>query len=167
MKNNDLKKPLNIFVPVGDGNIISGVHKGFKDLVELGWLDQMPHIYGIQAEGSAAIANAFDAGNEEIIPVKSNTLADSIWVDNPRDGLRALRAATQTGGKYIKVSDPQILKAIATLGSEAIFSEPAAATAYAGLVKAVKLGFIREDDPVLVLLTGSGLKDVGAAIKAV
>ena len=162
-----LKKPLNIFVPVGDGNIISGVHKGFKDLMELGWLEQMPHIYGIQAEGSAAIANAFDAGTEEILPVKSNTIADSIWVDNPSDGLRALRAVTQTDGKYIKVSDPQILKAIATLGSEAIFSEPAAATAYAGLVKAMKLGYLQSDDPVLVLLTGSGLKDVGAAIKAV
>ena len=162
-----LKKPLNVFVPVGDGNIISGVHKGFKDLQELGWLDQMPRIFGIQPEGSASIANAFKAGNEEILPVKADTLADSVSVDHPHDGLRALRAATQTGGKYITISDQSILDAIARLGREGIFVEPAAASAYAGLESAVKQGFLEASDPVLVLLTGSGLKDVKAAQRAV
>ncbi len=163
----NLKKPLNVIVPVGDGNIIAGIHKGFKDLVELGWLEHMPHIYGIQPEGSAAIANAFNAGTEEIIPVKADTLADSVSVDHPHDGLRALRAATQTGGRYITISDGQILAAIARLGREGIFVEPAAATAYAGLEAAVKQGLFDTSDPVLVMLTGSGLKDVKAAIQAV
>ena len=67
-------KPLSVFVSVGDGNIISGIHKGFKDLMALGWMEQTPRIFGIQAEGSAAIANAFRAGNEEIIPVAAKTL---------------------------------------------------------------------------------------------
>lgn len=163
----NLKKPLNVIVPVGDGNIIAGIHKGFKDLVELGWLEHMPHIYGIQPEGSAAIANAFTAGTEEIIPVKADTLADSVSVDHPHDGLRALRAATQTGGRYITISDQHILAAIARLGREGIFIEPAAATAYAGLEAAVKQGLFDVSDPVLVMLTGSGLKDVKAAIQAV
>ena len=78
-----------------------------------------------------------------------------------------MRAATQTGGKYITVSDQAILSAIARLGCEGIFAEPAAATAYAGFVKAVKNADIHPEEPVLVLLTGSGLKDVRAATMAV
>jgi threonine synthase len=163
----NLKKPLTVFVPVGDGNIISGIHKGFKDLQELGWLDQMPRIFGVQPEGSASVANAFFAGTEEIKPVAAKTIADSVSVDMPNDGLRALRAATQTNGRYITVTDDHILKAIARLGLEGIFAEPAAASAYAGLENAVEQGFIEPDDPVLVMLTGSGLKDVKAAISAV
>ena len=163
----NLEKPLNVFVSVGDGNIISGIHKGFKDLQALGWLKNMPRLFGIQAEGSAAIANAFFKNNEVINAVKATTLADSISVDLPRDGLRALRAATQTGGRYITVSDDAILAAIARLGKEGIFAEPAASTAYAGLAKAVQEGIILPDDPVLVMITGSGLKDVKAATNAV
>jgi threonine synthase len=162
-----LKKPLCVFVSVGDGNIISGLHKGFKDLLALGWLEEMPRIFGIQSLGSAAIANAFKSETEEIIPVQANTLADSISVDLPRDGLRALRAATQTNGSYITVSDEAILAAIARLGKEGIFAEPAASTAFAGLQKAKELGLITSNDPVLVMNTGSGLKDVEAAQKAV
>ena len=159
--------PLSVFVPVGDGNIISGIHKGFKDLLALGWLKEMPRIIGVQAEGSASIANAFLAGTEKIIPVSAHTIADSIAVDLPRDGVRAVRAARQTGGTYIKVSDAEILQAIATLGRTGIFTEPAGATAYAGLVRAVEEGIVHTDDPVLVLNTGSGLKDVQAAMQAV
>jgi threonine synthase len=162
-----LDKPLSVFVSVGDGNIISGVHKGFKDLFELGWLKHIPRIFGVQSEGSAAIANAFFTGNEEIKPVSATTMADSISVDMPSDGLRALRAATQTGGAYIKVKDEQIIASIAALGKVGIFSEPAASTAFAGLVQAVEQGLVEKEDPVLVLLTGSGLKDVKAAMQAV
>lgn len=157
---------LTILVSVGDGNIISGIHKGFKDLLELGWLDRMPRIIGVQAEGSAAIANAYHAGNEKIIPVPANTLADSISVDLPRDGVRAVRAASQTGGSYVTVADQEILAAIARLGQVGIFAEPAGATSLAGLVKAISQGLVAPDDPVLVVNTGSGLKDVKAAMAA-
>lgn len=160
-------KHLAVFVSVGDGNIISGIHKGFKDLFALGWLKKMPRIFGVQAEGSAAIANAYLAGSEQIEPVSARTLADSISVDLPRDGVRAVRAARETGGGYVLVSDAEILKAIAELGRVGIFAEPAGATSYAGLVRAVQDGLIEPDQPVLVVNTGSGLKDVKAAMQAV
>jgi threonine synthase len=126
----------------------------------------MPRIFGVQAEGSAAIANAFDAGTEDVKAVSAQTLADSISVDLPSDGLRAIRAATETGGAYVKVSDEAILSAISTLGRNAIFAEPAGAAALAGLRKALESGLISSGDPILVLNTGSGLKDIAAARKA-
>ena len=161
------EQSLAIFVSVGDGNIISGLHKGFKDLRALGWLEQMPRIFGVQAEGSAAVANAFDTGTEVISAVDANTLADSISVDLPRDGVRAVRAARETDGAYVTVSDAEILAAIASLGKVGIFAEPAGATSFAGLVKAVEQGQISAQDPVLVLNTGSGLKDVNSARQSV
>lgn len=163
---NGTHKPLTVFVPVGDGNIISGIHKGFKDLEALGWLEQMPRLFGIQSENSAAVANAYFAGTEVITPVVATTIADSIAVDLPRDGVRAVRAATQTNGTYITVRDEEIIQAISELGKVGIFAEPAGSTAYAGLEKAVKMGLIQPEDPVLVLNTGSGLKDIRSAMKA-
>jgi threonine synthase len=160
-------RPFTVFVSVGDGNIISGIHKGFKDLMQLGWIESIPRIIGVQADGSAAIAETFRAGTEEIVPVMADTLADSISVDLPRDGVRAVRAARDTGGTYITVSDDEILSAIAELGRVGIFAEPAGATSYAGLVKASDQGVVGGDDPILVLNTGSGLKDVKAAMQAV
>src|SRR5215207_617919 len=159
--------PLTVFVSVGDGNIISGIHKGFKDLYQLGWLPRIPRLIGVQAEGSAAISNAFHADTETITPVSATTLADSISVDLPRDGVRAVRAAKETGGTYVNVSDDEILKAIAQLGTAGVFAEPAGAAAYAGLLKAAGSGLVGSEDPILVLNTGSGLKDVRAAMRAV
>ena len=156
-----------IFVSVGDGNIISGLHKGFKDLLALNMLENMPRIFGVQSSGSAAIANAYFSGNEKIHPVQANTIADSISVDLPRDGLRALRAAKETQGAYVIIDDEEIITAIAELGKVGIFSEPAGAAAFAGLCKARKEGIIQTDDPVVVLITGSGLKDIKAAMQAV
>jgi threonine synthase len=159
--------PEAVFVSVGDGNIISGLHKGFKDLVALGWIERLPRLFGIQSEGSAAIYNAFAAGTETITPVRADTLADSISVDLPRDGLRAVRAATQTGGAYLTVPDTDILSAMRSLAREAaVFAEPAGAAAYAGLVKAVAQGRVQPEDSVVILNTGNGLKDVRAAMQA-
>ena len=163
----NLSKPLTVFIPVGDGNIISGTHKGFKDLQALGWLKVMPRIIGVQAQGSAAIANAFMQGSEKIVPVQAETIADSISVDLPRDGVRAVRAAKETGGTYIIVKDADIIQAIGELGKVGIFAEPAGATAYAGFKQALETGVIKPEDPILVLNTGNGLKDIRAAMQAV
>ena len=159
--------PLTIFVSVGDGNIIAGIHKGFKDLQKLGWMPRIPRIIGVQAEGSAAISNAFHGNTETITPVSAKTIADSISVNLPRDGVRAVRAVKETGGTYVNVSDEEILKSIAELGRVGVFAEPAGAAAYAGLVKGTASGVVGGEDPILVLNTGSGLKDVRAAMSAV
>ena len=158
---------LTIFCSVGDGNIISGLHKGFKDLQALGWIEAPPRLVGVQAEGSAAIANAFRAKSDKIVPVHAATIADSISVDLPRDGLRALRAVRETGGTWLTVSDEQILEAMAALGRLGIFAEPAGAAAYAGLRAAGAGAGLPPGSAVLVLNTGSGLKDVRAAMQAV
>jgi threonine synthase len=126
----------------------------------------MPRIFGCQSTGSAAIYNAYKSGKEEIIAVSADTLADSISVNLPSDGLRGLRAATQTDGAYIAVEDQAILTAISDLGKVGIFAEPAGATSLAGLKQALQDGLVGEDDPILVLNTGSGLKDVKAALQA-
>jgi threonine synthase len=160
--------PDAVFVSVGDGNIISGLHKGFKDLHALGWIERMPRLYGVQSAGSAAVANAFMAGTEVIEPVRASTLADSISVDLPRDGLRAVRAARETGGAYVVVEDAEILAAIATLGRQAaVFAEPAGAAAFAGLEAAVRQGLVEREERIVVVVTGSGLKDVRSAMQAV
>ncbi len=158
---------LTIFIPVGDGNILSGVAKGFVDLLALGWIGRLPKLVGVQAEGSAAIYNAFSAGKDVVEPVSAKTVADSISVDLPRDGLRALNRVRQSGGYYLTVSDQEILDSIPTLGKAGLFVEPAAAAAFAGLQAAIRLGLHHPDEPALVLCTGSGLKDVSAAMRAV
>ncbi len=155
-----------IFVPVGDGNIISGLYKGFWDLHQIGWLERLPRLFGVQAEGSAAVARAFHANAEIIEPVQARTVADSIAVDLPRDGYRALRSVRETGGTYVTVSDEEILEAMALLGRFGWFVEPAAAASLAGLRKGLAQGYITPEDPVILLLTGSGLKDPEAALQA-
>jgi threonine synthase len=156
-----------IFVSVGDGNIISGLYKGFYDLHRLGWIDAIPRLYGVQSLGSAAIFNAFQDGADEIQAVESVTLADSISVDLPRDGWRALQVVRKTGGAYLAVSDEAILEAIEILGREvAVFTEPAGAASYAGLLMALDQGLLEPQDRVLVMNTGNGLKDIKAARQA-
>jgi threonine synthase len=155
-----------VFVSVGDGCIIGGVHKGFKDLLALGWIDKMPRLYGIQSTQSAALYNAWRDGLEIPEPIHATTRADSISVDAPRDAVKALNAVRQSNGAYIAVPDEAILAAmlpLARLG--AVFAEPAGATAYAGLVQAVREGLVTPDQTIVVINTGSGLKDVTAAIQ--
>jgi len=158
---------LSILVSVGDGNIISGIHKGFKDLFAMGLIDVVPRIIGVQSENSAAVSNAFHAKTETITPVRATTIADSISVDLPRDGIRAIRAASQTGGTYILVKDEEIIQAIPQLGKFGIFAEPAGATAFAGFLKARDMNLFGTEDRVVVINTGSGLKDVNTAMKSV
>jgi threonine synthase len=159
--------PDAIFVSVGDGNIISGLAKGFQDLLDLGWIEAAPRLYGVQSEGSAAIYNAYQRGVDEIEPVSATTLADSISVDFPRDGWRALQAARNSGGAYLQVSDQDILEAISHLALTAgVFAEPAGAAAHAGLRQAAAKEMLGPDERVVLLNTGNGIKDVASAMKA-
>jgi threonine synthase len=159
-----------ITVPVGDGCIIGGVHKGLRDLRALGWIDRVPRIIGVQAVGSSPLVDAWERGLEgwEMEPVAAHSVADSIVAGLPRDRNKALRAARETDGAYVRVSDEEILAAIPTLARGCgVFAEPAAAAAYAGLVKALEQDLIAPDERVVVLATGSGLKDVASVMKAV
>jgi len=161
-----------IFVPVGDGCIIGGIHKGLQDLLALGWIEHMPRIIGVQAAGSSPLVDAWERGLEgwEMTPVEAHSLADSIVAGLPRDRIKALRAVRETGGAYLRVSDDEILAAIPALAQGCgVFAEPAAAAAYAGLVKAVAggEGLVRSAERIVVLSTGSGLKDVASVMKSV
>jgi threonine synthase len=162
------RAPDRIFVAVGDGNIITGIWKGLLDLLALGWIDKMPKLMGVQAEGAAACYNAWRAGTDKITPVDAHTISDSISVGLPRDGTRAVRAVRETQGAYITVPDEEVLEAMRELGREAgIFAEPAGATGYAGLVKATRENAIDHDEEIVVVVTGNGLKDINSAIRAV
>ncbi|MEM7335151.1 MAG: threonine synthase [Chloroflexota bacterium] len=159
-----------LFVSVGDGCIIGGVHKGFKDLLALGWIDQIPKLVGVQADGSNFLAEAWSNGEDVLYkaPISANTVADSISAGLPRDRLKALAAVNNTDGAYITVTDDEILNAIPRLAQGCgVFAEPAGAAAYAGLLKAVEMKMIGADDTVVVVNTGNGLKDIQAAMKGV
>ncbi len=159
--------PDAVFVSVGDGCIIGGVHKGFADLYRLGWIAHMPRIYGVQSTGSAALANAWREGAEVPSPVQATTLADSISVDAPRDPIKALAAVRMTAGVFLTVTDDEILAAMLPMARlAAVFAEPAGATALAGLAQAVSAGLVQPDETVVVINTGNGLKDVRAAMRA-
>ena len=159
-----------IFVSVGDGCIIGGLHKGLKDLLALGWIDRMPRLIGVQAEGSNFMYEAW-RNNEDILskaPVSGITVADSISAGLPRDRIKALAAVSETDGAYICVSDDEILEAILALArGVGVFAEPAGAAAYAGLVKAVVDGLVQADERIVVLNTGNGLKDIKSTMISV
>ena len=159
--------PDRIFAAVGDGNIITGLWKGLRDLKALGWIERMPRLMGVQAEGAAACYNAWRAGTDVITPVDAHTISDSISVGLPRDGTRAVRAVRETNGAYVTVSDDEVLAAMRQLArEEGVFAEPAGATGYAGLAKAVRENLVDRDERIVVVVTGNGLKDISSAMKA-
>ena len=166
----DWNAPDVIFVSVGDGCIIGGIHKGLKDLLAMGWIEHMPRIIGVQAENSSFLYQAWKDGEDVLTKnaVAANSIADSINAGMPRDRMKAMAAVTETDGAYVCVTDAEILDGITELArGTAVFAEPAGAAAYAGLVKAVELGLVAADDRVVVLNTGNGLKDVKSAMTAV
>jgi len=156
-----------VFVPVGDGNIISGMWKGFVELRELGLTRRLPRLVAVQAAGSAAVKRALE-GDGVLRPVSGKTVADSISVSLPRDGAAAVRAVRESGGFAVAVSDAEILAAIPELARGAnVFAEPAAAAAWAGLKKAAAAGRVASRCRVALVVTGNGLKDVASARRSV
>lgn len=154
-----------VVVSVGDGNIISGVHKGFRDALEFGLIDHMPRLIAAQSEKSDAVTRAW-AGDGVIRPVQATTIADSISVDLPRDGLAAVKAVRESNGTCVTVTDDEILAAQPWMARAAgVFMEPAAACAAAALKKASQSGVVGGTDTVVVLGTGNGLKDVDTVIR--
>jgi len=158
-----------VIVPTGDGVIAAGIEKGFSDLRAMGLIDKVPRLAIVQASGCQPIVNACESGAEGIVPeLRPRSVADSIRVGVPRAGRWALKALKSTEGTAVAVEDEEILNAIKLLGSTTgIFAEPAAAASIAGLKKLSEKGTIKSDDTVVALITGSGLKDVPAAMDAV
>jgi threonine synthase len=162
--------PDAIFISVGDGSILGSVYKGFSDLKKLGWLDRIPRLIGVQAAGSDTLVYAWENQLEAqaMQPRPAETIADSISAELPRDRAKALRAVRESGGAFIRVSDAAILAAIPALAqSSGVFAEPAAAATYAGWLAAREQNLISPEEETLLLITGSGLKDIQRAMQAV
>ncbi|HRX67584.1 MAG TPA: pyridoxal-phosphate dependent enzyme, partial [Tenuifilaceae bacterium] len=151
--------PDKIFVPVGDGVIISGVYKGFEDLLNLELISRMPTIVAVQSAGSRNLVSNIGEKSFKITP--SNTIADSISVDIPRNFYMAKQFIENYNGESVIVSDEEIIQASGILSKNTgIFAEPAAAAAFAGMLKYKEEGKLPEKSQNVVLLTGSGLKDL-------
>jgi len=154
-----------VYIPVGDGVIISGACKGFADLVKAGLSDKMPVVVAVQAEGSNAIARSWKE-KREVILSGTSTIADSLSVSSPACGGMALEWLRRTRGRAVEVSDAEISAAQAELGRDAgAFVEPSSAAAWAGFLK--DGGNVDKSASVAVLLTGTGFKDTSAAEKLV
>ena len=155
-----------VAVSVGDGCTIGGIAKGLHEFKRLGLAHVMPRMLGIQAEGASPILRAFEA-KADVVPSGAATVADSIAVGTPRNWRRALAWVRASRGAMIAVPDDAILAAMretASLG--AVFAEPAAAAAVAGLRKAVAARIVPANATALAVITGNGLKDVRAAMDA-
>jgi threonine synthase len=155
-----------VAVSVGDGCTVAGVWKGFRELRALGLMQRTPRILGVQAEGAAPVTACFRSGGP-LEAVEPRTIADSIAVGVPRNWKKAVTAIQESGGDMINVSDDEILDAMRYTGRLAgVFAEPAAATAVAGLRRAVEEGIVGARARAVALITGNGLKDVKSAATA-
>ncbi|MDP2483036.1 MAG: threonine synthase, partial [Candidatus Palauibacterales bacterium] len=156
-----------VVVPVGDGVILSGLARGFADLVAAGLTARAPRLIAVQPEGSGAIARAWMSGLEEARPVPgAHSVADSLTVEAPRNARLCLRHLRETDGGAVTVSDRQILAAIPDLAAATgVFAEPAAAAVVAGLGVALESGVVSREEAIVLMVTGSGLKDVPAAAR--
>ena len=156
-----------VAISVGDGCTIAGVWKGFKDLYAAGFIDRLPRLISVQAEGCCPINTAAVRKTMDWKPQEENTIADSIAVGVPRNPVKALNAIRESDGVVVNVSDQEILEAMRILGRTAgVFAEPAGAAGTAGLRKAIAKGMIPADSSCVTVVTGNGLKDVANAIRA-
>jgi threonine synthase len=156
-----------VVVSVGDGCTIGGIGKGLQEMKRLGFIDRMPRLLGVQAEGAKPLLEAFKSG-KDLIPSDTNTIADSIAVGTPRNWRRAIQQIKLSSGDMIAVSDAEILdamKATARLGG--VFGEPAGVTGVAGLRKAIATGIVKPSESSVAVITGNGLKDIASAKQAV
>lgn len=149
--------PDAVIVPVGDGPTLSGLAKGFRELVKCGEASRMPRIVGVQAEGCQPIKWAWET-RSKVQPVQPRTIADGIAVGMPVSGAMAIRDVRESGGGFVSVSDAEMLNAMRTLATAGVLAEPAAAAAFAGLRPALDAGLVRTQERVVVLVTGSALK---------
>ncbi|MFA5453614.1 MAG: threonine synthase [Candidatus Methanomethylophilaceae archaeon] len=160
--------PDRIILPVGNAANIWAIYKAITELQEVGWIDKVPMLTGIQAAGAMPIANAFKNGTQDFVPEDHpETIATAIRIGNPVSGRKALKAIYSTGGYSTSVTDDEILFAQKLLGRrEGIGVEPASAASVAGAKKLREMGIIDRDERVVCICTGNALKDPDAIIKS-
>ena len=153
--------PDHVIVPVASGSQLTKVAKGFQELFRVGLLDEEPHvrISGAQAAGCSPVATAFAAGQDAVRPVKPDTIAKSLAIGNPADGVYALDTVRDSGGSFGSVSDEDIIAGIRLLArTEGIFAETAGGVTIASLAQLAASGIVRPDERVVAYVTGNGLK---------
>jgi len=155
-----------VAVSVGDGCTVAAIWKGLIEMHELGVIDRLPRLLGVQAKGVAPIAYALEHGSMPTKLQDGGTVADSINVTVPRNWRKAVNALKEADGVVVCVDDDQILDAMRAGGRHGVYAEPAAAAALAGVKAAIADGTLCGGDRVLAMVTGSGLKDTKAAIRA-
>ena len=152
-----------VVVSVGDGCTIGGIGKGLQEMKRLGFIDRVPRLLGVQAEGARPIVEAFSTG-KDLVPSDTNTLADSIAVGTPRNWRRAIQQIRLSHGEMIAVSDDEILEAMRiTARLSGVFGEPAGIAGVAGIKRAIEQNIIKSNESALVVVTGNGLKDIQSA----
>jgi threonine synthase len=154
------KLPDQIVAPLASGSLYGKIYKGFNEFVNLGLVaEHAVKFNGAQAEGCSPIAHAFRTDQSFVTPVKPNTIAKSIAIGNPADGIYALDIARKTGGQIETATDAEIIEGIKLLAeAEGIFTETAGGTTIAVLKKLVEAGQIGSEDLTVVYITGNGLK---------
>jgi threonine synthase len=154
-----------VAVSVGDGCTIAGIWKGLCQMHELGVIDRLPRLLAAQAAEVNPLKYAME---HDRLPPPSDgkTIADSIDVHVPRNWRKAVRAIQEADGVVVTATDAAILDAMRLAGRHGMFAEPAAAASLAAVVCAIDSKTISQNDRVLVMITGSGLKDTKNAIRA-
>ncbi len=149
-----------IISPVGFGCNLVGNWKGFEDLRRFGFIEHVPRFVAVQAEGSPSLVKAFQMGLEEAIPGPQNTIAGGLSQVATPNSVLALEALKRTGGTAVAVTDEELLTSIPLLARQTgIYAEPSGIAALAGLRRLLQEGKIGKKDKVLLLISGSGLKD--------
>jgi threonine synthase len=154
------RAPDAVVAPAASGSLITKIWKGLKELKLVGLIDEMnTRVYGAQAEGCSPIAQAWREGRDYIKPVKPNTIAKSIAIGNPADGIYALQVTKESKGDWETATDEEIIEGIKLLAeTEGIFTETAGGTTIAVLKKLAERGAFKEDEVVVAYITGNGYK---------
>jgi len=152
--------PQHLVSPVAGGTLLPRIVRGMKELRTVGLVEgELPRVHAAQAAGCAPVVHALQSGADELELVRPNTIAKSIAIGNPADGLQVLQTVRETGGSGTAVSDAQIVQAIRLLAeTEGIFTEPAGGTTLAGTIDLIQRGLIGADESVVVCVTGNGYK---------
>lgn len=156
--------PDNVVVPMAGGSLITKIHKAFKELIALGWVEEKPvRFFGAQATGCSPISAAVKAGRNEIEPQKPATIARSLAIGNPADGYYAAKMILGSGGWAEDASDEEIVDGMTLLAeSEGIFTETAGGVTVAAARKLFAQGRIRPEETTVLCTTGNGLKTTDA-----